>query len=82
MATAVAPPTAPARMRTRGGRSKEQSIAGNAANGQQPAVRLKAVVRHLPSMLKESEFREAMSNYINDDTTDHFVWEQGKVPQE
>jgi regulator of nonsense transcripts 3 len=68
------------RIKSRGAKGKE-AVSG-AATGQQPAIRLRAVVRHLPSLLKESEFRDVMSNYINDETTDHLTWVQGKIPEE
>ena len=47
-----------------------------------PATRLKVVIRHLPSSLKESEFREAMKEVLNDNTIEYFTWIAGKVPAE
>lgn len=45
-------------------------------------MRLRVVVRHLPSLLKEDEFREAMVDYVNDETTEGLTWTQGKIPAE
>jgi len=81
MASSAPAQATPTRVRSKGGRynkDKESTI----GNGQQSTVRLKVVVRHLPSLLKESEFRDVMSNYINDDTCDFFSWNQGKIPEE
>jgi len=85
MASSALTQATPTRIRSRGGRhhkDKESSSTGNGVSGQQPTVRLKVVIRHLPSLLKESEFRDVMSNYINDETCDFFSWNQGKIPEE
>lgn len=50
--------------------------------GSQATVRLRAVVRHLPSLLKEDEFREIMADYVNEETTEWLSWIQGKIPAE
>lgn len=68
------------RIKTRSGKPKDSGL-GNASNGQS-TFRLRAIIRHLPPLLKESEFRDVMANYINDETTDDFTWNQGKVPEE
>lgn len=68
------PPTAPARQR------KSRRAAQNDA--QRTIVRTKIVVRRLPALMKEIEFREVVKEHVNDATIDYFSWEQGKVPEE
>lgn len=50
--------------------------------GSQATVRLRTVIRHLPSLLKEDEFREIMADYVNEETTEWLSWIQGKIPAE
>ncbi|KAI5805067.1 Smg-4/UPF3 family-domain-containing protein [Geopyxis carbonaria] len=52
------------------------------ANGQQPAIRLKVVIRHIPSLLTETEFRALVGENINDESSEYFRWEGGKVPED
>ncbi|KAG0642134.1 Smg-4/UPF3 family-domain-containing protein [Tuber brumale] len=54
-----------------------------ASSGNNPAtIRLKVVVRHLPSLIKEDEFKSAMAEYINEETVEWASWVQGKIPEE
>lgn len=55
---------------------------GGGGGGSQATVRLRVVVRHLPSLLKEDEFREGMADYVNEETTEWLSWTQGKIPAE
>lgn len=64
--------------RPRGSRVKD----AGSTNGQQPAVRLKVVIRHIPSLLTETEFRALLGENINDDNSEYFRWEGGKIPEE
>lgn len=63
-------------------KDKEKESGGLAALNHPPTVRLKAVVRHLPPLLKEAEFREPLADVLNDSTTDWFQWLPGKIPSE
>jgi len=84
MTSSTHPPSGTVQTRYRGvgGKVKESSVSGNVAYIHHPTIRLKVVIRHLPSDLKESEFRDAMSNYIKDESIDFFTWNQGKTPKE
>jgi hypothetical protein len=82
MASSVPAQTTPTRIRSRAGRYNKDKESSTTGNSQQPTVRLKVVVRHLSSLFKESEFRDVMSNYVNDGTCDFFSWNQGKIPEE
>ena len=54
-----------------------------ASSGNNPAtIRLKVVVRHLPSLIREDEFKSAMAEYINEETVEWAAWIQGKIPEE
>ncbi|RPB06023.1 hypothetical protein L873DRAFT_1660990 [Choiromyces venosus 120613-1] len=53
-----------------------------ASSGNNPTIRLKVVVRHLPSLIKEDEFKNAMVEYINEETVEWTCWIQGKIPEE
>jgi len=54
-----------------------------ASSGGNPAtIRLKVVVRHLPSLMREDEFKNAMTEYINEETVEWAAWIQGKIPEE
>ena len=75
-------PAASMRIKSRGGGGGRSKDVPPGVSVQQPAIRLKAVIRHLPALIKQSEFLETMSNFINDDTTDSFTWIQGKVSEE
>lgn len=55
---------------------------GGGGGGSQATVRLRVVVRHLPSLLKEDEFKETMADYVNEETTEWLSWTQGKIPAE
>jgi regulator of nonsense transcripts 3 len=79
MATTAQSQPANVRIRTRGGKGKEPQ---NVSSNHQQAVRLKVVIRHLPSLLKASEFRDITSSCVSDDTTEYFFWVQGKIPEE
>jgi len=65
-----------------GGGGKGGSGSGGGPGGNQATVRLRVVVRHLPSLLKEEEFKEAMAEYVNEETTEWLSWTQGKIPAE
>lgn len=70
------------RSRTGGGSKGGGGTGGGGGGGNQATVRLRIVVRHLPSLLKEEEFKEALAEYINEETTEWFSWIQGKIPSE
>ncbi|PWW77658.1 hypothetical protein C7212DRAFT_292554, partial [Tuber magnatum] len=54
-----------------------------ASSGNNPAtIRLKVVVRHLPSLIKEDEFKSPMTEYINEETVEWISWIQGKISEE
>ncbi|KAF8242168.1 hypothetical protein K440DRAFT_591245 [Wilcoxina mikolae CBS 423.85] len=84
MASSTHTVSAATRIRSREGSAKvkESNVSGNCENGHHPSLRLKVVIRHLPSLLKRSEFCNVMSNYINDQTTDFFAWDQGKIAKD
>lgn len=68
--------------RPRSGGGSGKGGGGGGGGGSQATVRLRVVVRHLPSLLKEEEFRETMAEYVNEETTEWLSWTQGKIPDE
>ncbi|KAF8536142.1 Smg-4/UPF3 family-domain-containing protein [Trichophaea hybrida] len=84
MASSKHPATAATRIRSREGNAKvdECNVSGSCENSPNSTLRLKVVIRHLPSLLKRSEFCNVMSNYINDQTTEFFGWDQGKIAKD
>ncbi|KAL0630620.1 hypothetical protein Q9L58_010533 [Maublancomyces gigas] len=70
------------RTRLRSGGGAGGGGKGGGGGGSQATVRLRVVVRHLPSLLKEDEFREGMAEYVNEETTEWLSWTQGKIPAE
>lgn len=68
--------------RSRSGGGAGSGGKGSGGGGSQATVRLRVVVRHLPSLLKEDEFREGMAEYVNEETTEWLSWTQGKIPAE
>ncbi|KAL7270715.1 hypothetical protein RUND412_006565 [Rhizina undulata] len=55
---------------------------GGGGGGNHQTVRLRVVVRHLPSLLKEEDFKQALADVINDETTESFQWRPGKISDE
>lgn len=70
------------KIRLRSGGGGGGGSGGKGGGGSQATVRLRVVVRHLPSLLKEDEFREGMADYVNEETTEWLSWTQGKIPAE
>lgn len=67
------------KIRSRGSRQKDAAASANGLP-HQLQVRLKVVIRHLPSSLKETEFRDTLKDYIAN--ADYFSWKAGKVSSE